>query len=125
MSDDDPRKRMVEVMLQNQEAFSRGIKDPLDSLLNNPLMTTSTAPSNCPKCDSEMKVTRQAMTGPYGGVVHCDSCGYRDSVVAYLGRQMISIEPLPDGAEPVYTKSTPLDDESQIEKLWNEGEEDE
>jgi len=66
----------------------------------------SVAPDPCPKCGSEMKLRRMALSGPYSGGVQCTVCSYRDSVVGYLGKQMVKVEPLPDGADLVYSEDS-------------------
>jgi len=42
------------------------------------------------------------LASPWVGSVRCTKCEYRDSVSGYLGRSMIQVEPLPEGAVPVY-----------------------
>lgn len=55
---------------------------------------------NCPKCNNgtKLKILRQRMSGPYAGAVTCQACNYRQSLIAFLGASMISVQPLPDGA---------------------------
>ena len=76
----------------------------------------------CPKCDAPIERTMSplerrivsSVTGPlrfegielspFGGSVRCTKCDYRDSVTGYLGRSMVQVEPLPEGAVSVYIR---------------------
>jgi hypothetical protein len=64
--------------------------------------------SACPQCESEsMTVTQSPMGGPYSGIIRCDNCDYRSGLMAHIGREMFKVEPLPDGAKPIYTRHSP------------------
>lgn len=51
----------------------------------------------CPKCKSKKFVRSSSLIdGPWGGEVICKNkrCGYRDSVIGYLVKQMVTVVPL-------------------------------
>ena len=60
---------------------------------------------SCPRCKAGMERTTGLMLmSPWAGSVRCTQCDYRDSVTGYLGRSMVQVEPLPDGAVPIYDR---------------------
>lgn len=60
---------------------------------------------SCPRCKAGMERTTGLMLmSPWAGSVRCTQCDYRDSVTGYLGRSMVQVEPLPEGAVPVYIR---------------------
>lgn len=65
----------------------------------------------CPRCSSEtLKRVRVArFDSPYAGRVYCTSCEYRDSVMSFLGKSMFPVQPLPQGAAPIYSKDSSED----------------
>lgn len=51
----------------------------------------------CPQCKKKKLVRFISMfSGPYGGTIVCENkkCAYRESSISYLGKKMISVEPL-------------------------------
>ena len=60
----------------------------------------------CPRCSSEvLKIVRVAGLGPsYAGQVYCTSCEYRDSAMSFLVKSVFPVQPLPEGASPIYSK---------------------
>ena len=65
----------------------------------------------CPKCkNTTLQRGANLMSGPYGGQVKCftEGCDHRESSYGFLGRTMIQVQPMPDGALPFYDK-TPTD----------------
>lgn len=56
----------------------------------------------CPQCSGAMERSVHLFAGPFGGSVRCTACPYRDSVMNDLGRRIIRVDPLPEGALPIY-----------------------
>lgn len=57
----------------------------------------------CPRCEAPLERSRGLMLmSPWAGSVRCTKCDFRDSVVGYLGRSMIQVQPMPPGATPIY-----------------------
>ena len=57
--------------------------------------------SLCPNCRTETLVIRRVpLSGPYSGSIACTSCNFKSSVIGYLGRQIITVEPMLDPVEP-------------------------
>jgi hypothetical protein len=72
-----------------------------------PMLIESNAPdgSKCPSCHKEtLKIKRMPLSGAYSGGIYCFSCDFRDSVIGYLGKQMVQVQPMPQGAEQIYLK---------------------
>lgn len=76
--------------------------DPLGSFLANPLVVRMSTESPCPQCGQMLQRAATALSGPYSGIVFCEPCGFRQSVVVFLGKSMIQVEPLPGGANEVF-----------------------
>lgn len=59
----------------------------------------------CPRCGHVKGFAKSQMIfgGPYSGSVSCE-CGYRNSVMGFLGHSMFSVEPLPEGDVPIYLR---------------------
>lgn len=86
------------------EALERPIPLQVTNLFG---ITWEAAPegSECPRCKAALEKSRGLiLSSPWAGSVRCTKCDYRDSVMGYLGRSMIQVEPLPDGAAVIYTK---------------------
>lgn len=66
----------------------------------SPRMVDAHPDFKCPRCNGLMQ--RSVSLHTFGGVVQCKSCSYRESVMGYLGRSMIKVEPLPGGASVIY-----------------------
>lgn len=57
----------------------------------------------CPRCQSPLERSGGlTITGPYSGSVRCTKCEYQDSVMGFLGRSLIQVEPMPEGVELLY-----------------------
>lgn len=57
----------------------------------------------CHRCSSPLERTRGLMlTSPWSGSVRCTKCEYKDSVMGYLGKSMIQVQPMPPGAKLIY-----------------------
>ena len=57
----------------------------------------------CPKCGAkapEFGKWACLLWGAYGGPVECKKCGYKEGFMSYIGKTMITVEPLPEGAKP-------------------------
>lgn len=66
----------------------------------------------CRWCEAPMERSRGLMiSGPWAGTVRCTKCEYRDSVMSYLGKSMIEVQPMPPGAVLVYDRE-PVDEPS-------------
>lgn len=90
---------IVKKMLENQKLAAGG-KDPLPSML---VERDAPAGSKCPRCDKEtLKIKSMPLSGAYSGSIYCLSCDFRDSVIGYLGKQMVQVQPMPQGAEQIY-----------------------
>lgn len=49
----------------------------------------------CPVCGKEaLERSTHFMGGPYSGSVHCTGCDHRESVVSYVGRNLLTVEPM-------------------------------
>lgn len=58
--------------------------------------------SLCPSCGKEtLERSHYLMGGPFSGTVKCTACGHHDTVVGYLSRTIVKVEPMPDGAKAV------------------------
>ncbi len=82
------------------------LKNPIPLQITN-LFSISWEPApegfDCPRCNARLERTKGLMlSSPWSGAVRCTGCEYRDSVTGYVGRSMIKVEPLPEGANPVY-----------------------
>ena len=72
----------------------------------------------CPWCKAGMERTMGLMLmSPWAGSVRCTKCDYRDSVTGYLGRSMVKVDPLPEGAVAVYDQGptqAQADDDTKV-----------
>jgi hypothetical protein len=60
---------------------------------------------SCTSCGSKnMKRCRPRLSGPYSGHVRCFDCNHQETVMMYLGKTCFKVEPLPQGAVPIYEK---------------------
>ncbi len=51
--------------------------------------------SKCPSCGNEtLERSKHLMGGPWSGSIRCTACGHTDSLVGYLGKTMIKVQPL-------------------------------
>ena len=67
------------------EAILKALLSPKERPLDEP----------CRRCGEKALVLIQAPGwGPWGGAVECKACSQRNTVVAHVGKQMISVEPL-------------------------------
>ncbi len=90
---------LIKKMVENQKLAAER-KDSLTSMLVD---RNAPAGSKCPRCDKEtLKVKSMPFSGAYSGSIYCSSCDFRDSVIGYLGKQMIQVEPMPQGAQVIY-----------------------
>lgn len=112
--------KLVQALLENEARYvmpdeerERVIREAREALNPHiPLQVTNLfalswspcAPEfSCPRCKGNVERTVGLMlTSPWAGSVRCTKCEYRDSVSGYLGRSMIQVEPMPEGAAPVY-----------------------
>jgi len=110
------KKRFPEFdAVQQARLLLEAIKNPIPLQVTN-LFGVSWEPapegSDCPRCKGPMERTRGLMlSSPWSGSVRCTKCDYRDSVTGYLGRSMIQVEPMPDGATVFYMESPDIKDE--------------
>ena len=95
------KDNLVKKMIENQKLAAEG-KEPLPSML---IERNAPTGSKCPRCDKEtLKVKSMPFSGAYSGSIYCSSCDFRDSVMGYLGKQMVQVQPMPQGAEQIYLK---------------------
>ncbi|MDO8640819.1 MAG: hypothetical protein Q7R33_04695 [Nitrosarchaeum sp.] len=60
--------------------------------------------STCSKCNSKKIIVETTLfSGPYSGTVRCKSCGHQESMWTYLGKKLVTVQPLPLGAIPTFT----------------------
>lgn len=103
MSDKLPKSHLLETLLAHQQGdvhlnplWMRW--EPLDDSFS------------CPKCQSTMERTAGIFfPGTFSGSVRCTKCSYRDSVASFLCTSILRVEPLPDGALPIYSTSETTD----------------
>ena len=60
-------------------------------------VTWSKAPkgSKCPGCGKEtLERSKHFMGGPWSGTIRCTTCGHTDTLVGYLGKTMVEVQPL-------------------------------
>lgn len=52
--------------------------------------------SKCHGCGKEegLKIVSMLLTGPFSGHMECSLCGYKESTMSYVGRNMVRVEPL-------------------------------
>jgi transcription elongation factor Elf1 len=68
----------------------------------SPCMVDAHPDFKCPRCNGLMQRSVALLQHTFGGVVQCKSCSYRDSVMGYLGRSMIQVEPMTGGSSLIY-----------------------
>ena len=56
----------------------------------------------CPKCNSINFIFLPSFSGVYSGGVVCNDCGYRDTFLTYIGKQICKIEPMPVSSLHIY-----------------------
>lgn len=79
--------------MKNKQMSNENFKNLIQPLIPR----WESAPDNCPECDSDnLQRSVIPIGGPYSGSIHCPDCGHRESVMNYLGRTMIKVEPLED-----------------------------
>jgi predicted RNA-binding Zn-ribbon protein involved in translation (DUF1610 family) len=83
------------------DSFNSDLAKKMISALS-PRMIDAHPDFKCPMCGGLMLRSQALFQHTFGGVVQCKSCSYRDSVMQYLGRSIIHIEPMPDGASLTY-----------------------
>lgn len=70
--------------------------------------------SKCLGCGKEtLERSRTLMGGPWSGHVRCTACDYHDTLASYLGKTMITVEPLPPGMDQTFD---PAQDRGESEK---------
>lgn len=88
---DKIKKELINSIASNKEEQSNTIIDKLTELnkskLDNP----------CRKCGGTLYRSYMLFGGPYSGIVRCDGCDYRRSVMGYLGEEIVKVEPMPKG----------------------------
>lgn len=54
--------------------------------------------TECPGCKAKGTLNRTylLMGGPYSGLISCSACEWKQGVIEYLGRRMITVEPMPE-----------------------------
>ena len=91
------KDEIVKLMIENQKKVAKE-----SNLLPRSMLMERDAPigTKCPSCDKEtLKIRSMPLSGPYSGSIICLSCNYSDSVVSFLGKQMVRVEPLPNKEE--------------------------
>lgn len=66
--------------------------------MTGPSILRPPAGTVCPSCGgSDLNILTTMMSGPYSGYLECP-CGWRESVMSYIGRRLVSVTPmtLPD-----------------------------
>lgn len=96
-----PREERERIVRETREAWE-AMKKPIPLQVTT-LFAISWSPCgpefSCPRCKAGMeRTTGLMMMSPWAGSVRCTQCDYRDSVTGYLGRSMVKVEPLPEGA---------------------------
>ena len=69
---------------------------------NNPLAVSSASELRC-SCGGSTQ-HRHRLGSPYSGALVCESCGKSESFMRRIGRELIKVEPLPQGAMPLYDR---------------------
>ena len=102
MSDEKPPKADVEAaarILLEYQNLTEEEKDKLFMPLGLPLIRWVDAPegAKCLGCGKEtLERSVPLMGGKWSGSVRCKECDYRDSLMTYLGKTIITVEPLPE-----------------------------
>lgn len=98
----DPKdSKLVQALIDNQK------DGPLDSIFAS-RWEPCPAGYVCPQCKGALERTRGLLlTSPWVGSVRCVTCTYKDSTMGYLGRSLFQVEPLPEGAKPIFDKESP------------------
>lgn len=61
--------------------------------------------SKCPHCDGPLERTvGLTLASPWAGSVRCTLCPYKNSVMGYLGSEIIKVERMPQGATLTYDR---------------------
>lgn len=87
------KDELAKLMIENQKKITKD-----NPLLPRSMLMERDAPigTKCPSCDKEtLKIRSMPLSGPYSGSIICFSCNYTDSVVSFLGKQMVRVEPMP------------------------------
>jgi len=80
-----------------------GISDPRVLEMGKRLVEATLMPkeceapkgTSCSKCGSEDVIVMRALFSHWsGGEIVCKNCGYKRSVIDYLGKSMITVEPI-------------------------------
>jgi hypothetical protein len=73
--------------------------------------------SKCPSCGKEaLERSKQLMGGPWSGSIRCKGCGHTDTLVGYLGKTIVEVQPLTT-EEMALKPYTPAEWEAGIEGL--------
>ena len=67
----------------------------------------------CPKCGNKTLEKHSSLFyGPYGGAVTCstEGCNHRETGYSHIGRNLISVEPMPKGTDVVFLPKEDDDD---------------
>jgi hypothetical protein len=103
---EENRKKLFEAADTARSEGSEGLPSALLGALVQP--TTRPMDMDCPKCGAKrMEWTTSLMWGPYSGTVECKGCEYKDTFMNFMARSIIKVQPMPPGAEPIFTGSAP------------------
>jgi len=111
------KERRPEPLSKEEQArlLLEAIKNPTPLQVSNLFAISWEATSEeftCPRCEAQLERSRGLMiSGPWAGSVRCTKCDYRDSVLSYLGKSMVQVQPMPPGAVLVYDRE-PVDGSS-------------
>lgn len=101
------KDELIKKMIENQKLAAEDKNPLLPSILIERDVPTG---SKCPRCDKEtLKVKTMPLSGAYSGSIYCLSCDFRDSVIGYLGKQMIQVQTMLQGAEQIYDVNSSKD----------------
>lgn len=102
MTIDKMKAAMLELAANGGKPADPEAKKLVEALTS---VTWSKAPDGepCPTCGKEtLERSKHLMGGPWSGSIRCTACGHTDTLVGYLGKTMIKVEPLPPSVGPTY-----------------------
>jgi len=106
-------KKFGEIFKNTPEKYKKLGEILTQSLI--PMYVKMPKEDKCPKCGKGKLIRmRLAMSRTMGGMIICQKkdCDYRESVVSYLGKKIISVEPLPPN-DPQYLAFMKKPDETK------------